>query len=130
MIYSVAEKTAHRLIGSKPMIERAKKDIIKYTNQTSQSERLGKEREFRDKPIRNWYVKGTVLLKTKYKNKHSDKEYEDRLPEALTIRARSAEEAVYIFKDLNQKEMDTDHYEKKQEIESIQADSVKNDNNF
>ena len=38
MIYSVAEKTAHRLIGSKPMIERAKKDIIKYTNQTSQSE--------------------------------------------------------------------------------------------
>ena len=71
-----------------------------------------------------------MLLKTKYKNKHSDKEYVDKIPEALTIRARSAEEAVYIFKDLNQKEMDTDHYEKKQEVESIQVDSVKNDNNF
>jgi len=54
MIYSVAEKTAHRLIGTKPQIETAKKDIIKYTSQTSQSERLAKEREWRDKPVRNW----------------------------------------------------------------------------
>ena len=129
MIYSVAEKTAHRLIGTKPQIATAKKDIIKYTSQTSQSERLAKEREWRDKPVRNWYVKGTVKVKTRYKNKHSDKVYEDSLPEALTIRARSAEEAVYIFKDLNTKELKTDNYGEEHEVEGIQVESVKNDDN-
>ena len=130
MIYSVAEKTAHRLIGSKPMIEKAKQDIIKYSNQTSQSERLAKEKELRDKPVRNWYVKGTVKVKTRYKNKHSDKVYEDSLPEALTIRARSAEEAVYIFKDLNTKEFETDEYGEEHEVQNIQVDSAKNDDDF
>ena len=58
MIYCVAERTAHRLAGTKPQIETAKKDIIKYTGQTSQKERIAKEKELRDKPVRNWYVKG------------------------------------------------------------------------
>ena len=67
MIYSVAEKTAHRLTGSRPQIEKAKQDIIKYTHQTSQKERIAKDKELRDKPIRNWYVKGTVKVSTRYK---------------------------------------------------------------
>ena len=130
MIYSVAERTAQRLVGTKPQIEKAKKDIIKYTHQTSQKERIAKDKELRDKPIRNWYVKGTVKVKTRYKNKHSDKVYEDELPEALTIRARSAEEAVYIFKDLNAKELGTDNYDKEHQVENITVESVKNDDNF
>ena len=97
MILSVAEKTARRISGgTKPQIARAKLDIDKYSNQTSQKERMAKEKELRDKPIVNWYVKGTLTLKVKYNNKHSHKTYEDKVPEALKIRARSAEEAVYI----------------------------------
>ena len=82
------------------------------------------------KEIQNWYVKGTITVKTRYKNKHSDKVYEDTIPEALTIRARSAEEAVYIFKDLNTKELGTDHYDEEHSVEGIKVESVKNDNNF
>jgi hypothetical protein len=67
MIYSIAESTAHMIIGTPAQLQRAKKDIAKYTTQTSQKERIAKERELRDKPVRYWYVKGTVTIKTKYK---------------------------------------------------------------
>ena len=82
------------------------------------------------KEIQNWYVKGTITVKTRYKNKHSDKVYEDTIPEALTIRARSAEEAVYIFKDINTTELNPDQYDHKREVENITVESVKNDDNF
>ena len=88
MIFSVAERTAWRLAGSKTQVNKAMADITLYDTKTSQRERIAKDKQWRDAPIVNWYVKGTVYLSTNYKNKHSTKHFKDTLPEALKIRAR------------------------------------------
>ena len=116
MVYSMAERTMKQLLGNNTQIRAAVNRTQEYSGKKSRSE-IMKSNAQGDKPVRNWYVRGKLKLTTKYKNKHSDKTYSDIVPEAMTVRARSAEEAVAIFKDTAKKELNNAFYEYDQFID-------------
>ena len=130
MVFSMATKTAKQLIGNKRQVAVARTRMLEYAGKQSKSDKMKAASNALKQPIKVWYVKGTLKLKVVYKNKHSHKEYEDEVPEALAIRARSAEEAVDIFKNMNAHSLSNEFYEYDQKVEGIEINSVKSEENF